>query len=338
MRRRFATLAVASLGLAGCAGDQTMMGGEGADGANFVQLFLLFLAVCAAIYLLVIVALAAALTRGRDGDMTNSLEQGRADAVSAVPRPALIAWGAIIFVGLTALTVASFLVDRANAANAVNPRMHITVTGNQWWWNVQYDSSNPSRSVRTANEIHLPLGVPVEVSLRSNDVIHSFWVPNLAGKQDLIPGRDTDIQLLPRRVGRFRGQCAEFCGAQHAHMALDVIVEPLADFRRWYAKQLIPAPAPRTPLQMAGLNYFVTRECSACHSVAGTPANGTIGPDLSHVASRPTIAAGTLPMNRGNLYGWVADPQSQKPGNKMPTVGLEPQQLHALVAYLETLK
>jgi cytochrome c oxidase subunit 2 len=180
--------------------------------------------------------------------------------------------------------------------------------------------------------------VPVEVSLQASDVIHSLWIPNLAGKQDLIPGRVTDIQLLPRKIGTYRGQCAEFCGIQHTHMALDVTVESKADFEKWVAAQQRVALAPTTPLQLPGYRYFTTRECSACHNVTGTPASGTVGPDLTHFASRRSIGAGTLPMSTGNLYGWVADPQSQKPGNHMPTIGLEPGELHAVVAYLETLR
>jgi cytochrome c oxidase subunit 2 len=169
-------------------------------------------------------------------------------------------------------------------------------------------------------------------------VIHSFWVPSLAGKQDLIPGRDNDISMTPTKVGIFRGQCAEYCGAQHAHMALVVQVDSEADFLKWWQHQLQPAPPPVTPLAVAGYNFVTSRNCSACHAIAGTPANGTVGPDLTHLASRRSIAAGTLPMSQGNLYGWVADPQSLKPGNRMPTIGLEPDQLHAVVAYLETLK
>jgi cytochrome c oxidase subunit II len=169
-------------------------------------------------------------------------------------------------------------------------------------------------------------------------VIHSFWIPNLAGKQDLIPGRMTDVQLLPRKTGLYRGQCAEFCGIQHTQMALDVTVESKSDFERWYSSQLAAAKPPATPLQLAGLRYFTTRECSACHNIGGTPAGGQVAPDLTHFASRRSIAAGAMPMNKGNLYGWIADPQSLKPGSHMPTVGLEPGELHALVAYLETLK
>jgi cytochrome c oxidase subunit 2 len=180
--------------------------------------------------------------------------------------------------------------------------------------------------------------VPVRITFRSNDVIHSFWVPSLAGKQDLIPGRETDVTIVPKKIGIYRGQCAEFCGTQHAHMALVVNVDSYPDFVKWWEHELQPAPAPRTPLVQAGYNYVAQRQCAMCHNIAGTPASGRVGPDLTHLASRRSIAAGTLPMGKGNLYGWVADPQSIKPGTKMPTVGLEPDQLHAVVAYLESLK
>ena len=203
---------------------------------------------------------------------------------------------------------------------------------------MRYLSDDPSRIIQTANELHLPAGVTARISLKSNDVIHSFWVPNLAGKQDLIPGRVSDLSVRPLREGRYRGQCAEFCGLQHAHMALDVTVESPAAFAAWRQRQSRPAPPPRTPLQLAGFNYVTTRECASCHNIAGTPASGQVAPDLTHFASRRSIGAGTFPMSRGHLYAWIADPQSAKPGNNMPYVGLEPNELHAIVAYLETLR
>jgi cytochrome c oxidase subunit 2 len=178
----------------------------------------------------------------------------------------------------------------------------------------------------------------VRIILHSNDVIHSFWVPSLAGKQDLIPGRENDVTITPRRIGLYRGQCAEFCGAQHAKMAFVVQVESYPDFIKWWDHQLQPAPAPAGRLALAGYNVVMRGQCSACHTIGGTPAGGTVGPDLTHFASRRSIAAGSLPMSTGNLYGWVEDPQSIKPGSHMPTIGLEPNELHAVVAYLETLK
>ena len=302
---------------------------------QFNLLFLIFLAVCAVMYALVIGFLLVGVFRRR---AANTVESGRHHQSHPLMRTGLIAWGGLVGAGLVALAIASFFADRSMASAAASEKLSITVTANQWWWDVQYNSADPSKSFHTANEIHLPAGVPVRILLRSNDVIHSFWVPSLAGKQDLIPGRDNDISLTPTRVGLYRGQCAEFCGTQHAHMALVVQVDPYPDFLRWWQQQLQPAQAPRTPLELAGYTYVTTQSCAMCHSIAGTSASASVGPDLTHLASRRTIAAGTLPMGRGNLYGWVEDPQSLKPGTKMPTVGLEPAQLHAVVAYLETLR
>jgi cytochrome c oxidase subunit 2 len=224
------------------------------------------------------------------------------------------------------------------ATAATNEKLSITVTANQWWWDITYNSADASKTLRTANELHLPVGIPVRIQLKSNDVIHSFWVPSLGGKQDLIPGRESDISITPRKVGIYRGQCAEFCGTQHAHMALVVDVESYDKFLKWWQQQLRPAMAPTTPRALAGYNYVTTHQCSSCHAISGTTAGSHFGPDLTHFASRRSIAAGTLPMNRGSLYGWVEDPQSAKPGSRMPTIGLEPNDLHAVVAYLETLK
>jgi cytochrome c oxidase subunit 2 len=203
---------------------------------------------------------------------------------------------------------------------------------------VRYTSPDASQTLRTSNELHLPAGMPVRIILKSADVIHSFWIPNISGKQDLIPGRTNDIVITPEKVGLYRSQCAEYCGLQHAHMAFDVTVEPLGEFEKWWGQALLPARAPATPLEKAGYAYVTTRECGTCHNITGTPATGQVAPDLTHFASRLTIGAGTFPMNRGHLYAWLADPQQAKPGNKMPVIGLEPDDLHAIAAYLESLK
>jgi cytochrome c oxidase subunit 2 len=212
------------------------------------------------------------------------------------------------------------------------------VTARQWWWDVRYADDDASRIFRTANELHLPAGVPVHITLRSNDVIHSFWIPNLAGKQDMIPGRDSDLSVRPLREGVFRAQCAEFCGLQHARMALDVTVESPAAFAAWREAQLRPAAAAGSGAAAAGQAIVTGRQCASCHMIAGTPASGQVAPDLTHFASRRTIAAGTLEMNRANIAGWIADPQAHKPGNNMPKVPLGPAELEAVVAYLETLR
>lgn len=338
MTPRTATGASLLLALGGCQGYQTALGGDAAESSNFLTLFAIFMAVCTIMYLLVVGALSVGLWRGRRAGEPLTVERGTHHESAPLFGTALVGWVGLMAVGLVGLAIASFFTDRSNAAAAQRPGVIINVTANQWWWDVQYMTREASMMIRTANEIHLPVGVPAEITLQSNDVIHSLWVPNLAGKQDLIPGRVTDVQILPRKVGTYRGQCAEFCGVQHAHMALDVTVESKADFEKWVAAQHRAALAPMTPLERAGYRYFVTRQCSSCHNVSGTLANGQVAPDLTHFASRRSIAAGTLPMNTGNLYGWVADPQGQKPGNNMPTIPLKPAELHALVAYLERLK
>jgi len=317
---------------------QSAFGNAGVGNHQFLVLFAIFLAVCAIMYVAVILFLVGGLLRRRRAGEANVVESGRHLRSDPLMRTGLIAWGAVVGIGLVALAIASFITDRLDAQAAAQPKLTITVTGNQWWWDVQYNASDPSKTLRTANEIHVPLGIPTRIILRSNDVIHSFWVPSLAGKEDLIPGRETDITIVPQRAVIFRGQCAEFCGVQHAHMALVVDVDPYPEFVNWWQRELRPAAAPTNPLVLAGYRVATQRQCASCHTIAGTPAGGNVGPDLTHFASRRSIAAGMMPMSEGNLYGWVADPQSIKPGTKMPTIGLEPDELHAVVAYLETLK
>jgi cytochrome c oxidase subunit 2 len=337
--RRAGVAAASSLLLSACDYQtyQSTFAGAAVENRQFNILFVIFLVICAIMYLLVIAFLISGIVRARRAD-ANVVETGRHHRSHPLMRSGLIAWAALVGAGLVGLAIASFFADRSMASAAAHEKLAINVNANQWWWDIEYVSADVSKGIRTANELHLPVGVPVRIRLHSNDVIHSFWVPSLAGKQDLIPGRDNDITIVPRKVGIFRGQCAEFCGAQHAHMALIVNVDSYPDFIKWWQHQLQPAPAPRTPLAQAGYNYVITAQCAVCHNIAGTPASGTVGPDLTHLASRRSIAAGTMPMSEGNLYGWIEDPQSIKPGVKMPTIGLEPQQLHAVVAYLETLK
>ena len=214
----------------------------------------------------------------------------------------------------------------------------VEVTGTQWWWDVRYVGDEPQRIVRTANEIHIPTGQRVRVLLRSQDVIHSFWVPGLQGKVDMIPGRTNVTWLQADRPGTWRGQCAEFCGLQHAKMALVVVAHEPRDFAAWIAREVRPAAAIADSALAEGRREFVSAGCQLCHTVRGTSALAAAGPDLTHVASRVTLAAGELPNTRGNLYGWIANPQALKPGTKMPAVPLTPEQLHAIVRYLESLR
>jgi cytochrome c oxidase subunit 2 len=248
---------------------------------------------------------------------------------------AAVGVSAVMLIGLL---FASVVTGRAVGTRPGPEALSIEITGNQWWWHVEYDNPDPSLRVTTANEIHIPVGRPVVITLQSNDVIHSFWVPNLHGKMDLIPGRVNSTWLTADRPGVYRGQCAEYCGVQHAHMALTVIAEPAPAFEQWLSAQRQPAPPPATPEQARGLDVVERGPCAMCHTIAGTQAGARLGPDLTHFASRSTIGAGTAPNTRGYLGGWIADPQHLKPGNRMPPTGLSPADLQAVIAYLETLK
>lgn len=218
-----------------------------------------------------------------------------------------------------------------------NPALTLDVTGHQWWWEVQYDSADPSQGFLTANEIHIPVGQTVLVRLHGGDVIHSFWVPKLTGKTDTIPGQTNYSWIRADHPGLYRGQCTEFCGYQHAHMSLEVIAQPRDEFDKWRAAQLAPALSPTTPEQQRG-EQLVEYRCGLCHEVRGTLAGARSAPDLTHIASRRTIAAGTLLNNPGNLSGWIEDPQAIKPGAFMPNQFLSAQELSDVRDYLETLK
>ncbi len=215
----------------------------------------------------------------------------------------------------------------------------IEVVGHQFWWEVRYrDPANPHREFTTANEIHIPVGQPVRFRLESRDVIHSFWVPNLHGKTDLIPRRTNVLELQADRPGIYRGQCAEFCGSQHAKMAFLVIAQPPEDFALWYEHQLQPGLPPTDSLLLAGQQVFMSNGCAICHRIRGTLASASVAPDLTHFGSRRTLAAGILPNTRGHLGGWISDPQGIKPGNKMPAVPIDSESLQALLSYLHSLK
>lgn len=327
--RRWAFLA--PLLLAGCAGIQTPLAPTGDQAGALHQLFILVMVVCGFVYLLVLAGIAWSLLRLRR-------EGGNGPAVSDRSLDRGI-WAAVAIIvgGLTILIVGSFLADRALFSTRGGPALEVRVTGHQWWWRIEYRNPATGRLIETANELHLPRGRTTRVLLGSADVVHSFWVPNIAGKLDMIPGRRNVLDLTPRREGRFRGQCTEFCGTQHAHMAFDVKVDAPAAFDAWLAAQARPARSASDAPAVRGQAVF-SRACAACHVVRGTPANGRAGPDLTHVAARRSIAAGTLPMSRGGLQGWIAQPQALKPGTSMPAVPLSPQDADAVAHYLAGLR
>lgn len=290
--------------------------------------------VCGIMYAIVLGFLVLALVRHRRARAQATDEQGRERALSA----SLAVWTVLVVLGLFGLTLTSFLTDRALVRAAAEPQVSVKVTGRQWWWEVEYVNADPSQRVRTANEIHVPVNAQVHVELESADVIHSFWVPNLHGKRDLFPARPTEIRLQPRQTGLYRGQCAEYCGHQHAHMAFDFIVQSEADFQRWRERQLSIAVHPENAQAESGLRVFMDSACSTCHSISGTSAFGQVGPDLTHLASRRTLAAGALPNTPENLRAWIKNPQAVKPGSRMPIVPLSDQQLDDLTAYLSRLQ
>ena len=215
------------------------------------------------------------------------------------------------------------------------PTLTVEVIGHQWWWQIRYTSPDNSRVFDTANEIHIPVGEPVQFKVRTADVIHSFWVPPLGDKLDLIPNQTNVTWLEASQPGRYRGQCAEFCGLQHAHMGLLVVADKPDEFPRWWDDQL--KPAAQTTQTGLGEVLFTVR-CGACHSVRGTRAGGRLGPDLTHLMSRQTIAAATLPNKIAYLSGWIADPQRVKPGNLMPTLDLSGPEFEQIRGFLAGLK
>jgi cytochrome c oxidase subunit 2 len=238
-------------------------------------------------------------------------------------------------VNIALFVVANFVViKQTEAPAAATTPMTVDVQGRQWFWEVRY----PGTGAVTANEIHIPAHTRVNVVATTGDVIHSFWVPQLNRKIDMIPGRRNRVLLFSDKPGRYRGQCAEFCGIEHARMAMSVYVQEPADFDRWLRRQAAPAAAPSSAAARAGRDAFIANGCGSCHTIRGTPARGQVGPDLTHVGSRASIAALTLPNTRAALRDWLRNPQHAKPGNRMPDLGLSRSEIASLVAYLEGLK
>jgi cytochrome c oxidase subunit II len=308
---------------------QSALHPAGPQAASISHLWWLMFWTCSVVYVVVIGALLLAIRRRR-ADAAPPDERRLTTSVTAAT--------AVTVLILFGLLFASVATGRAVASLGAADALVIDVTGYQWWWDVTYENPTPSLRVKTANELHIPVGRQIRIQLQSSDVIHSFWVPNLHGKMDLIPGRQNVIWLQADTPGVYRGQCAEYCGLQHANMAFTVVAEPSDDFERWLMAQRRPAPPPSTPDAQRGLQIVERGPCAMCHSVMGTSAGGRTAPDLTHVATRSTIAAGTAPNTRGYLAGWIADPQHLKPGAKMPATGLSADELQAVLTYLETLR
>jgi len=295
---------------------------------------------CAVVLIITVLVLVAAFRRR----VPPSVSANPSDVLSVDrPREATenrwLTTFAIIIPALILTVSFLFTITTINAVGepARMPAAGVVVTGHQWWWEVAYEDS-AGQGFTTANEIHLPVGQPVRVKLQTGDVVHSFWVPQLAGKMDIIPGQNNETWLEARTAGTYSGPCGEYCGSQHANMRVTVVAESPESYAAWVAAQRQAAAAPADSQVALGETTFMHAGCAACHTIRGTPAGGAVGPDLTHLASRRTIGAGALPNTAANLQGWIADAQGIKPGNDMPRMAVSPRDMTALVAYLETLK
>jgi cytochrome c oxidase subunit 2 len=331
LSRRPAAAAVSAslcLPFSGCSGIQSALAPSGEEADTVLTLFWTVTGLSVAITLLMIVVTAAAL-RGPAG-LRAWIGQDRVVIGGGIVFPVVVL-SLLLFYGLFVLQAGA-----ARTREAEGPG--ITVIGKRWWWRVIYTGPDGERVV-SANELRLPAGRPVSVRMKSDDVIHSFWAPRLGGKLDMIPGRTNVLTLKATEPGISRGQCAEYCGGAHALMAFYVVALPEKDYEAWLAKEAAPAREPATEEQRRGQRLFIANGCGGCHTIRGTAAAGTIGPDLTHVGSRMSLAAATLPNDAKAFERWIADNQHIKPDNLMPPFRqFEKSQLQAVAIYLESLK
>lgn len=325
--RHAAVLAAGALLLAGCEGAQSTLAPAGRGAERIAVLFWWMAGAAVVIWLAVMgLALYSMFTRVEPSNNARAkfLIIGGGAVVPTVVLGVLIIFGMPLLPDLV--------------ASAPEGSLKVEVRGAQWWWRVRYLGPEGD-AVELANEIRLPVSEPVQFELESEDVIHSFWIPSLGGKVDMIPGRRTHLALEPTRTGIYRGVCAEYCGTSHALMGFDVVVVEKEEFDRWLRHQRQPARPPSEPVAERGQQVFLANGCGACHTIRGTEANGVIAPDLTHVGSRLSIGAGTLPNEPDDFHQWIAGPKRVKPGVLMPAFGMLPQEdLRSLAIYLESLE
>lgn len=334
---RLAAAAIGGLAAAGCSTPMNYMIGNGGVGArNIAWLgWRAIIAFCAATLVTWAFLIWFALRRRGRLSEHEPIDVNHGQAWILIGG-FLVPIGVLIFL----FTDMMFVLASEPVATPVSSAPNIVVTGQQWWWNATYRfKGRPDLQVSAPTEIHIPVGKPMMVEVKSADVMHSFWVPKLNGKIDLIPGLDNYEVLEAIKPGTYLGQCASYCGEQHANMKFRVIAQQPGAYAAWLAHQRAPAPAPQTPEAMRGEAVFMSSACSLCHTIRGTPARGTVGPDLTHLASRTTIAGGMLPNDTADLEAWVTHAQSLKPGTPMPNLPeFTGANLRALVTYLQTLK
>jgi cytochrome c oxidase subunit II len=337
-----------ALSMSGCHRDhdQSMLHPAAEASAHIAWLWWVLFGICAAVFggvmLLLWVAIGRRLPTSGDG-ASGDVATTHSSPIASGPRvprsvsplgDGFVIFSGIVFPAIVLLGILVLSVNSQVVLTQPETTRTVSVVGHMWWWEVRY----PDDQIVTANEIYIPVGEPVRIELRSADVIHSLWVPNLQGKMDLLPDKTNVTWLQADRPGRYRGICAEYCGVQHAKMGLVVVALPRDEYDQWVARHHQPPIADQPELVSRGREVFFASTCHNCHAIEGTSAVGVRGPDLTHLGSRQTIGAGVLPNNRGNLIGWIANPQAIKPGNLMPRTHIAPDDLHALAAYLESLK
>ena len=329
-------LAASALMLSSCGGMDWMGDPSGPEARDIATLTWVSSLAILAIVLIVWVILAYLVARRTRGSLAEHMPHTTKTGMGWIHVWGLAVPGVLLTAGLVASVVVMY-------GASVHPHAHaqpeLVVTGHQWWWQVRYTGKTPDETFDTANEIHIPAGRPVLIGLRSTDVIHSFWVPKLHGKVDLVPARANTIVLEADVPGRYDGQCAEFCGAEHALMRLVVIAQPEAAYQAWKIAQHGPSMLPTKEPEISGLEVFEKRSCGLCHTIRGTHALGTVGPDLTHVGSRLMIGANAYPNSRAYLQAWIVRPHSLKPQVLMPDLfQMTGADINALAEYLRSLK
>ena len=327
MVARFAVATAVVLGACGNEASPNALDPKGDEARQLADIWWLMFGMAGAVYAVVAGLIVFAIVRGRRREAE--------PAASRLNDNAFVVIGGLL-VPLAILMVVAFITVRGTVDVRQPERgaLRIDVEAHDWWWEVRY----PETGIVTANEIHIPVGRQVAVHITTADVIHSFWVPQLAGKLDAVPGQDNVLRFTAEKAGVYRGECAEFCGIQHANMNFLVVAEYPTRFGQWEQTEVQAAGLPTDDRSERGRLVFERESCAGCHTIRGTSAAGTLGPDLTHIGSRRTLGAATVPNTTGNLTGWIADAQSIKPGNKMPPIALDPDDLRALVHYLQGQK
>jgi len=325
-------LAAVLLSACGSSGSPSMLDPKGSEASHIAGLWWLMFGIACGVYVIVAGFIVRAILHKPD---ENALVDGGEPSVTRRFDDRMIVWGGVIVPVLILAVLGVVTVTTTNALRRPEAdALRIDVVGKRWWWEVTY----PAAHFTTANELHLPAGRPVEIELTSDNVIHSFWVPQLAGKVDTIPGQVNTLRFVARTPGVYKGECAEFCGIQHAHMGFIVVVESAGAFDRWMLQHSQPPLEPASEAADEGMAVFNAQTCAGCHTIDGTPAHGDVGPNLTDLGERATIGAGALENTPSNLARWIPDAPGVKPGVLMPQLTLSSRDVALLVTYLESLK